>query len=104
MDIKERVARKLFIIDTNYFRPSDLWEDSKHQDKYLKRADQIIPIIRADMHDKINKALEPAGLHLCWITEGDSPDPISYGLADDNGDEIDIAVLGEKENEQEITM
>jgi hypothetical protein len=38
----------------------------------------------------INVALKPSGLHLCWITEDGNREPISYGFADVNGDEVDI--------------
>lgn len=54
---------------------------------------ETVELVRTDTIAKINKALEAAKLHLCWITEGDSLEPISYGLAEEDGDEIDIAVL-----------
>jgi len=43
--------------------------------------------------EAINKILSPLKLHLCWITEDGNPEPLSYGLADKYGDEIDVASL-----------
>ena len=43
--------------------------------------------------EAINKILSPLKVHLCWITEDGNPEPLSYGLADKYGDEIDVASL-----------
>jgi len=43
--------------------------------------------------EAVNKILSPIKLHLCWITEDGNPEPLSYGLADEYGDEIDVANL-----------
>ena len=43
--------------------------------------------------EAINEMLSPLKWHLCWITEDGNPDPISYGLADEDGDEIDFVGL-----------
>lgn len=48
---------------------------------------------RQQTRDKINEMLKPAGLHLCWITEDGDPEPLSYGLADEDGDEIDTSQI-----------
>ena len=60
--------------------------------QWLKNKQRILTI------QKINKMLEPLKLHLCWITQDGNPEPLEYGLADEDGDEIDIAsVLQVKE-------
>ncbi len=47
---------------------------------------------RDRVHIEINKMLEPLKLHLSWITGGELATE-QYGLADDDGDDIDIGVI-----------
>ena len=48
---------------------------------------------REDTISRINKALEPAKLTICVITTDGHPELTEYGLADEYGDEIDVALL-----------
>ena len=51
---------------------------------------------------RLNKMLEPAKLTICRITIDGQSEPIDYGLADENGDEIDIAILKDTEHTEEF--
>ena len=48
MDIKERIARELFVMAWGY---ADLWDKSIQQDKYYKRADQILNLPVSEERD-----------------------------------------------------
>ena len=58
MDIKERVAEKLYHID--HPNISD-WSKSDLKELYRKRADSIIPLVRADTLKEIKKDIKHLG-------------------------------------------
>lgn len=49
---------------------------------------------RNRVHIEINKMLEPLKLHLCWIT-GSEIASEQYGLADEDGDDVDFVSIFE---------
>jgi hypothetical protein len=86
---------------------SDCWEC---QARYLINADyhkvepvQLVSEERNRIHIEINKMLEPLKLHLCWITSADIASE-QYGLADEDGDDIDIGVIEVAMNEYHKRM
>ena len=70
-----------------------MWILDCEQRSLYKLVDKALKFQREVDIAKINKMLEPTKLHLCWITEDGDSEPISYGLADERGDEIDTATL-----------